>query len=50
MSKINKYYLPAEDVNDEEATIVELYFKSGDEVKKGESIYSFETTKHLVDL
>jgi len=50
MSKINKYYLPAEDVNDEKATIVELYFESGDAVKKGELIYSFETTKAVVDV
>ena len=50
MSKINKYYLPAEDVNDEEATIVDLYFESGDAVKKGELIYSFETTKAVVDV
>ena len=50
MSKINKYYLPAEDVNDEKVTIIELYFESGDAVKKGELIYSFETTKAVVDV
>jgi sugar O-acyltransferase (sialic acid O-acetyltransferase NeuD family) len=50
MSKINKYYLPAEDVNDEKAIIVELYFEFGDAVKKGELIYSFETTKAIIDV
>jgi len=50
MSKINKYFLPAEDVNDEKATIVELYFESEEEIEKGELIYSFETTKAVVDV
>jgi acetyltransferase-like isoleucine patch superfamily enzyme len=50
MANVNQYYLPAEDVNDQNATIVELYFESGDQIKKGASIYSFETTKAVVDV
>jgi acetyltransferase-like isoleucine patch superfamily enzyme len=47
---MSEYFLPAEDVNDENATIVKLFFNSGDKVKKGEAIYSFETTKALIDV
>ena len=50
MSKVNKYFLPTEDVNDEKATIAELYYVSGDKVKKGDIIYSFETTKTVIDV
>jgi len=50
MSKENKYYLPAEDVNDEKATIGKLYYLSGDKVKKGDLIFSFETTKSVIDV
>ena len=50
MSKVNKYFLPTEDVNDEKATITELYYVSGDKVKKGDIIYSFETTKAVIDV
>ncbi|NQU84195.1 MAG: hypothetical protein HQ541_00390, partial [Mariniphaga sp.] len=50
MSKVNKYFLPTEDVNDEKAIIAELYYVSGDEVKKGDIIYSFETTKAVIDV
>ena len=47
---MNQYYLPREDVNDEKATIVKLFFGSGDKVKIGDLIYSFETTKAVVDV
>ena len=50
MSNTNQYYLPAEDVNDEKATITELFYKSGDKVKKHDLIYSFETTKAVIDV
>ncbi len=50
MLEINKYFLPVEDVNDEKAIILELYFESGDTVKKKELIYSFETTKAVIDV
>ena len=50
MSKTNQYFLPAEDVNDEKAIIVTLYFNSGNKVSKGDLIYSFETTKAVVDV
>ena len=46
----NKYNLPSEDVNDESATIIECYFESGDKVKKNDLLYSFETTKVVVDV
>lgn len=50
MSVTKKYLLPADDVNDESAIINELYFHNGDRVKIGEIIYSFETTKSVVDV
>jgi len=50
MSITNQYFLPTEDVNDEKAKIVALYFHSGQKVKKGDIIYSFETTKAVVDV
>ena len=49
MSNNVQFFLPAEDVNDETAVIA-LHFKSGDKVSEGESIYSFETTKAIVDV
>ena len=45
-----KYLLPSEDVNDENAIITEQFFNSGDKVKKSDLIYSFETTKAVVDV
>lgn len=45
-----KYFLPAEDVNDETAIILNLYYKSGDRVSKHDLIYTFETTKAAVDM
>jgi len=50
MFKNKNFYLPAEDVNDEESTITKLYFNSGDKIKKNDLIYSFETTKAVVDV
>ena len=50
MTNNNKYFLPAEEVNDEKAIIVKKYFNSGNNVKKGDLIYSFETTKSIVDV
>jgi len=50
MSKTNKHFLPAEDVNDEKAKIVTLNFVSGKRVNKGDLIYSFETTKAVVEV
>jgi sugar O-acyltransferase (sialic acid O-acetyltransferase NeuD family) len=45
-----KYSLPSEDVNDESALISEIYFTSGDKVKKSDLIYLFETTKTTVEV
>ena len=45
-----KYLMPAEDVNDETAIISAVYFKSKDLVKRGDLIYSFETTKAVIDV
>ena len=45
-----KYNLPSEDVNDESAIIIELYYESGDKVKKSDLLYIFETTKATVDV
>ena len=41
MKNSKQYFLPVEDVNEDKATIVKLFFNSGDKVKKGEEIYSF---------
>ena len=45
-----KYNLPSEDVNDDSAIIVELYFDSSNKVKKSDLLYSFETAKAVVDV
>ena len=50
MSNIKQYHLPAEDVNDEKATVVNLFFDSGDKVKKNDLIYTFETSKSVIDV
>jgi hypothetical protein len=50
MAKTNQYFLPAEDVNDENAKIVELHVNSGKKINKGDLLYSFETTKAIVDV
>ena len=50
MADLNKYYLPSEDVNDEKATITEIFFKSGEKVVRGDLIYTFETTKATVEV
>ena len=36
MTNNKKYFLPAEEVNDEKAIIVKKYFNSGNNVKKGD--------------
>lgn len=48
MEKI--YKLPFEDVNDEEAIIIDIPHKSGARVNKGDAIYSYETTKALIEV
>jgi acetyltransferase-like isoleucine patch superfamily enzyme len=42
--------LPLEDVNEEDAVVIELRYDSGAHVLKGDLIYSFETTKAAVDV
>ena len=49
MSKVNKYYLPSKNANDENAEITSLCFEAGSKVKKGDIIYTFETTKAVVE-
>ena len=44
------YKLPIEDVNDQEAVIVSIDFSNGDKVSTGDIIYSFETTKAVVEV
>ena len=39
MSNIKQYHLPAEDVNDEKATVVKLFIDYGDKVKKNDLIF-----------
>jgi acetyltransferase-like isoleucine patch superfamily enzyme len=46
----NYYKLPSEDVNDQEAQIVAINKNNGDLVSMGDIIYSFETTKAIVDV
>ena len=48
MSK--KYRLPVEEINDESAIIIKLFLKSGDKVRKGDLLYSFETSKSIVEV
>ena len=50
MLKNKIFNLPAEDVNEEESTIIKLFFNFGDKIKKHDLIYSFETTKAVVDV
>ena len=50
MSNSQKYFLPSDDVNDISGRITEVHFKSGDKVMKGEIIYTFETSKALVEV
>ena len=50
MTNLNQYYLPAEDVNEDKATIVEIYFQTGEKVTKEDLIYTFETTKATVEV
>ena len=50
MSNTKQYYLPAEDVNDEKAKISKIFVNSGEKVKKDDLIYSFETTKAVIDV
>ena len=48
---MEKYYkLPKEDINTDEALITALCYKNGDQVKKGDILYSFETTKANIDV
>lgn len=42
--------LPTEDVNSNSAKIVDWYIKDSQEVNKGDLLYSFETTKSLIDV
>lgn len=44
------YYLPLEQINDQEVIITCLCFNSGDFVKKDQIIYSFETAKSNFDV
>lgn len=44
------YKLPIEDVNDQEAVIVSIDFSNGDKVSSGDIIYSFETTKAVIEV
>ncbi|MBC8489754.1 MAG: hypothetical protein H8D45_27360 [Bacteroidetes bacterium] len=44
------YRLPLENVNEEYATITAIYFKTGYFIKKGDIIFSFETTKAVMDV
>ena len=47
---MERYYtLPKDDVNDDNARIIELYHNNGDHIKKGDQLYSFETSKANID-
>ena len=42
--------IPKDNVNDEECKLIELSFNNGDEVKKGDSLAIFETSKATFDI
>jgi len=50
MENKKQYILPAEDVNEDEASITEIFFQNGDYIQKDDVIYTFETTKATVDV
>lgn len=50
MNEPKVYKLPAEDVNDESAVITSINFEPNTPVKVGDIIYSFETTKAIIDV
>jgi len=44
------YKVPVENVNDKFVIIADLHFDSGDYVSEGDIIYTFETSKAIVDV
>lgn len=45
MKIIEEIIIPQESVNDENVVILELFFKNGDQVKKGDEVLEIETSK-----
>lgn len=50
MAILSEIYVPKETVNDEFATVAKLYVKSGDKVKKGDTLVDLETSKTIVSV
>lgn len=50
MAILSEIYVPKETVNDEFATVAKLYIKSGDNVKKGDTLVDLETSKTIVSV
>jgi len=42
--------VPKENVNDEEVTIIQIFFENNSKVKQGDSIFEIETTKVNIDI
>jgi len=49
-SEIKNIIIPQIGPNDAEATLVEWFVKDGDKVKKGDSIFSLETAKSIIEI
>jgi pyruvate/2-oxoglutarate dehydrogenase complex dihydrolipoamide acyltransferase (E2) component len=45
MKLLHEIKIPQESVNDDQVVIIKLHFKSGDEVKLGETVLEYETSK-----
>ena len=50
MSDIYKIYIPKETVSDETVKIVEINYTSDSQVEKGDTIFSIETSKSVIDI
>ncbi len=47
---MHEILVPKENVNDEEVTIIQIFFENGSKVNKGDSIFEIETTKVNIDV
>jgi len=50
MKILEEIFIPQESVNDEDVVIVELFFKNGDSVNKGDNILEIETSKAIISI
>ena len=50
MSDIYNIYIPKETVSDETVKIVEINYTPDSQVEKGDTIFSIETSKSVIDI